>query len=307
VPHSWVQVDLDLIAISESRDRLVDRSDVARVMTSKQWCRRTEDGLWTAVAPAVWCHRATPIDWRLQARAGLRSLGRPSALHGCTAAAWWRLGEIEVEEPEFVVPRHRKGRPFPFVLHTTQHWDNSDLLVHDGLRLTSATRTIVDLAVSGSSARDIEAVIDDAIKRRMTSLPTLRRRTDDLCGKGVQGSSLLKALVLDSGGESYLERRFLALVRRAGLPRPTCQVVHRADGKRIARVDFQFPRTNVIVEVSGRLGHVSDTDRQRDARRRNALQQTGHVVLEFTTADVLDAQAYIVATLREQLRLAVQR
>jgi very-short-patch-repair endonuclease len=112
---------------------------------------------------------------------------------------------------------------------------------------------------------------------------------------------MLKALVLDSGGGSHLERRFLALIRRAGLPRPRCQVVHRSGGKHIARVDFQFPGTNVIVEVSGRLGHVSDRDRQRDARRRNALQASGHVVLEFTTADVLDGEVYVIDTIRRHL------
>jgi very-short-patch-repair endonuclease len=110
---------------------------------------------------------------------------------------------------------------------------------------------------------------------------------------------LLKALLLDSGGESYLERRFLRLLRRAGLQRPTCQVVHRYD--RVIRVDFQFPNTNVIVEVSGRLGHTSDGARQRDARRRNALQRAGWLVLEFTTADVLDDVPYVVTTLRESL------
>ena len=223
------------------------------------------------------------------------SLGRMAALHGRTAAAWWALGEVQVTDVEFVVPRSRKSRSFPFVVHTTQHFEPRDMLVHDGVRLTNATRTVIDLAIAGNRAGEIERVIDDAMHRRMTSLPTLRARIDQLCGRGVQGSAFLKALLLDSGGESYLERRFLALIRVAGLPQPMCQVVHRADGRRIARVDFQFPGTNVIVEVSGRLGHVSDRDRQRDARRRNDLQQSGHVVLEFTTADVLDEQAYIIA------------
>jgi hypothetical protein len=173
--------------------------------------------------------------------------------------------------------------------------------MHEGLRVTSASRTVVDLAIGRNPAGQIEKVIDDAMSRRLTSLPTLRKRLAVLCGKGATGSALLRAILLDTGGESYLERRFLEMVRGAGLPRPTCQVVHRADGKRIARVDFQFPGTNVIVEVSGRLGHVSDRDRQRDAHRRNALQVSGHIVLEFTTADVLDEQPYVLTTLGDQL------
>jgi hypothetical protein len=299
-----VQPDRALIDIARRRNHLVQRPDVASVMTSDQWCRRVDQGFWREVAPGVWCHCAVPLDWRLQARAGLLSLGQPAALHGATAAAWWGIGDIEVTDVEFVVPRSRKHRPFPYRIHSTQRFDPGDLLVRDGVRLTNVTRTVIDMAVAGHRAADIERVIDDGMQRRMTSLPTLEARTDQLSGRGVPGSALLKALVLDSGGDSYLERRFLSLVRRAGLPRPACQVVHRSDGRRIARVDFQFRGTTIVVEVSGRLGHVSDRDRQRDARRRNELQRTGHVVIEFTTADVLDGQAYVIDTLRAHLREA---
>lgn len=296
-----MDVDAKLIELAETKHMLVNRADVATVMSSRQWCRRVDSGLWSPVAPGVWRHCVTPLDWKLQARAGLRSLGREAALHGRTACGWWALGDLNVGDVEFVVPRSRKNHSFPFVLHTTRHWDTKDLLVHDGLRLTSASRTIIDLAGIGTTAGQLETVIDDAIRARLTSLPTLRKRLAVLSGKGVVGGSLLRALLLDTGGDSHLERRFLEVVRRAGLPRPTCQVVHRSGGQRIARVDFQFPETNIIVEVSGRLGHVSDRDRQRDAHRRNALQVAGNIVLEFTTADVLDGQPYVVATLAAQL------
>lgn len=270
-------------------------------MTSRQWRRRVDDGTWVPVAPDVWCHLATPIDWRLQARAGARSLGRQAALYGRTAAAWWGLGDIAVADVEFLVPRSRRSRVFPFTLHTTDDWRPRELLVRNDVRLTNATRTCIDMADGSASSGEIERVIDASISRRLTTLPVLSRRLKELEGSGRVGGPLLRALLLDSGGESYLERRFLALVRRNHLPRPTCQVVHRVDGKHIARVDFQFPGTNVIVEVSGRLGHVSDRDRQRDARRRNALQASRHIVLEFTTADVLDEQAYVVAALLAEL------
>lgn len=296
-----MRVDDELLELAERQHWLVSRADVANVMTSRQWCRRVDDGVWAPVAPGIWRHRATPLDWKLQARAGVRSLGAQSALHGRTAVAWWGLGDMAGSDVEFVVPRSRRSRPFPFVVHVTGLWEPRDLMIRDGVRVTSATRTVVDLAAGTTTARAIEDVIDAAVHRRLTTFSTLRTRVGALCGRGFPGSERLSALLLDSGGESYLERKFLTLVRRAGLPRPSCQVVHRADGVHIARVDFQFAGTNVIVEVTGRLGHVSDRDRQRDARRRNALQLSGHIVLEFTTADVLDAQGYVVTTLIAQL------
>ena len=72
------------------------------------------------------------------------------------------------------------------------------------------------------------------------------------------------------------------------------------------RVDFEFRQINLVVEVSGRFGHTSDRDRQKDARRRNALQQIGKEVLEFTTIDVVSNPDYVLATLHTAGLLAVR-
>ena len=107
--------------------------------------------------------------------------------------------------------------------------------------------------------------------------------------------------MLDAGGESALERRFLRLVRAADLPRPRTQVVYERESGRAMRVDFEFA-TGLVVEVSGRLGHTSDRDRQKDARRRNALQSQGVPFLEFTTADVVEDPAYVVGAIEGLLQ-----
>lgn len=307
VGHWAVHIDDDLFDLASQGHHLVTLTDVrAAGLTARQWRYRTKAGEWVGVAPGVWRHRSTPIHWRLEARAGLIALGPNAALYGRTAAAWWELGGVEVDVVEFVVPRSRR-RDFPFVVHTTEQWWPGDLVYRDGVRLTSATRLVIDLADGSVTAEELERVIDDAVSRRLTSLPTLQKRLAQLSGSGRPGTPKLRALLLDSGGESYLERKFLRLVRRAGLPRPTCQVVHRSDGRRVARVDFQFPDTNVIVEVSGRLGHVTNSERKRDAERRNELIGRGHAFLEFTTVHVLDEAEYVVAALRRHLPVRVDR
>lgn len=95
-----------------------------------------------------------------------------------------------------------------------------------------------------------------------------------------------------------LERRFLRLVRSAGLPRPCTQVAFKGKSTRAMRVDFLYEASAVVVEVSGRVGHASDADRRKDSHRRNALQQRGFVVIEFTTADVMSDPGYVVETVR---------
>jgi hypothetical protein len=62
---------------------------------------------------------------------------------------------------------------------------------------------------------------------------------------------MLDSILVDSGGANRLERRFLVLCRENGLPRPTCQVVHRRAGQPVVRVDFDFAPLALIVEVEG--------------------------------------------------------
>jgi very-short-patch-repair endonuclease len=288
--------DLLLVELATHQRHLITRDDVAaHGVSSQQWCDWLDQGLWVPAAERVFRHLATPLTWDLRVRAAALSLGRDAALYGPTAAQWCGLDGLVSNRIEFVVPRIRRSLDPSVRLHTTKQWTTGDLMTRDGVRTTTATRTIIDLAASHFSPASIENAIDSAVRLRLTSIPRLTKRMGELAN-GRRGIQLLREILLDSGGESFLERRFLSLIRAARLPRPTCQVVYAANG-RAMRVDFEFHATDVIVEVSGRLGHTSDRDRQKDARRRNALQQLGKTVLEFTTVDVLASPDYVLTTL----------
>jgi very-short-patch-repair endonuclease len=291
-----VNNDLELIDIANRQHLLITRDDVTHCrLSSQQWCDRVDDGIWLPAAERIFRHRATPLTWELRVRAASMSLGRNAALYGPTSAQWWGLDGFDGNQVEFVVPRIRRSLDPSVQLHTTRRWSTADLISHDGVRTTSAARTIIDLAGSGTSVVFIEKAIDSAIRLRLTTIPRLTKRMTELA-PGRPGVRLLREILLDSGGESFLERRFLRLIRAARLPRPTCQVIYAASG-RVMRVDFEFHDTDVVVEVSGRFGHTSDRDRQKDARRRNALQQLGKTALEFTTVDVMSPPDYVLATL----------
>jgi hypothetical protein len=159
------------------------------------------------------------------------SLGRNAALFGEAASQWWGLDGFVSDQVEFVVPRIRRSLDPSVQLHTTRRWSTTDLLWHGGVRITSATRTIIDLAGCGTNTAMIEKAIDSAIRLRLTTLAKLTRRMTQLA-PGRPGIRLLREILLDSGGESYLERRFLRLMRTSRLPPPTCQVVHASCSQR---------------------------------------------------------------------------
>ncbi|HNJ97970.1 MAG TPA: DUF559 domain-containing protein [Ilumatobacteraceae bacterium] len=295
-----MNAEMELVTIGLRNGGLVTDRDARRLMGWEAWQRAQDRGTWAEVAPGHFRHAARPLTFEMQVRAGAAWLGKRGALFGASSLLWLGVDVPEQRTAEFLVPRTRRSTRW-LVLHTTTRWDELDVIRHGGVRCTNAARAIIDWATQGASARDLERAIDSAIRLRRTALSRLTARLTGLSGSGRRGVVMLRELLLDSGGESYLERRFLRLVRSADLPRPTTQVVFRRNGTTVARVDFLFPRTNVIVEVSGRLGHSSDSDRRKDARRRNALQSDGYEVIEFTTADVLDDPGYIIDLLRSRV------
>ena len=113
---------------------------------------------------------------------------------------------------------------------------------------------------------------------------------------------MLEQILGISGVESKLERDFLRLIRRAGLPEPDAQVVHRDGGRTIARVDFRFD--SLIVEVAGHGTHATRRQRQRDAQRHTELTLAGLTVLTFTYEDVHERPAWILEQVRRALQLA---
>ncbi len=100
-----------------------------------------------------------------------------------------------------------------------------------------------------------------------------------------------------------MERWFLGIVRRAGLPQPQLQKIFRDTQRTIARVDAFFPN-DLIVELAGHGTHSSREARQRDEQRRTELTLRGNRVITFTHEDVRDRPAWITSQLVKAVRVS---
>ena len=208
----------------------------------------------------------SPNTWHRQLWVGFLALdGRGWVSHEA-AARLHGLDRSREDSVEFTVPRSARALVCHATVDTTQAVGPLDVVKVNGIRCSSATRTIIDLAHAGaSSAR--------GWRRRSTARFVSGCRHPSfwnadfakLRGSGRRGVRVLDRLSIDSGGESVLERCFLRLMRDAGLPRPTTQVRFRHSGRHVARVDFLFKPYQVVVEVTGRLGHSTPTERGKDA------------------------------------------
>lgn len=269
-----------------------------------QWRRFVRQAWLVPEAPGVYATAGSPPTWERRLTAGLLSLGRDALVSHRAAAALHGLDRSHPDVVEFTMPRHGRGRQGPFTVHTTAHLGRADTVVIGGLRVTSATRTIIDLARLRVPREEIEGAIDSAVRLRLSSPIVLERRLTQLRGRGRWGCRLLDDLLVDSGSHTMLERRFLALVRGAGLPRPRAQAVQRHGGRTVARVDFIYDEYRLVIEVSGQHGHSSPSERSRDAQRRNELQEMGWVVYEYTWDHVTRQPSYVRRSLTDRLRAA---
>jgi very-short-patch-repair endonuclease len=158
-----------------------------------------------------------------------------------------------------------------------------DAVVRDNLRVTTPSRTIVDLAATlkGRALRDVVERAQDLrrfdpldIRDTLARAPRRpgTRRLDDL---------ITLMAPDDDNARSHLERLFLALTRKAKLPKPLPN--HEIAGR---RRDFAWPDQHLVVETDGYRYHSSRTAKRRDNRRDRELTAVGWRPVRFTYEEI---------------------
>jgi very-short-patch-repair endonuclease len=213
--------------------------------------------------------------------AAILSCGPDAALSHDSAAALWEIGPDRRREVEVSVPAGTVRRRPRIVIHRRANLAAGDLTRHHGIPVTTPVCTLVDLAARLPRAQ-LEAAIDEAAIRDLTDPEALRSAFRER--KGRPGVAILRR-VLDRRTftltRSKLERRFLPIVRKTGLPRPeTRQWVNGFE------VDFYWPDLGLVVETDGLRYHRTATQQARDRVRDQTHTAAGLTPLRFTHAQV---------------------
>lgn len=157
---------------------------------------RLRVGRWERLHPSVYRLAGTVRTWRQQAMAACLYVG-PSGVLSYRAAALLRsLGGFKRARVEVTMPRNRNrsgsGR---IKVHRTQDpIPAEDITTIDGIPVTKPARTLLDLA-SVEREDVIERCLDDALRRRLVSLPFLERWLEDPRRKRHRGAPVLQRLV----------------------------------------------------------------------------------------------------------------
>ncbi|HEX6153532.1 MAG TPA: DUF559 domain-containing protein [Solirubrobacterales bacterium] len=195
---------------------------------------------------------------------------------------------------------HQRRRPGLRIYRRPSLWPEDHATRH-GIPVTTPVQTLIDLALR-LDRRGVERAVNEADKYDLVHPPELREALDQRAGE--PGVATLRH-ILDRRTfrltKEELERRFLPLARKAGLPVPlTGQWVNEFE------VDFYWPDLGLVVETDGLRYHRTPAEQARDRERDQAHTAAGLTQLRFTHEQVRYEPDYVRRILAQTAsRLAI--
>jgi very-short-patch-repair endonuclease len=229
--------------------------------------------------------------------AAVLSCGPYALLSHQAAGCLWGILASQPREIDVTVPGDVFRRRPGIAVHRRRSLTPDEATSHNRVPVTTPTCTLIDLGTCLKPG-ELEAAINEADKLDLINPEDLRAALGAAGGR--RGARRLRQL-LDrrtfSLTESELERRFLRLVRAAGLPRPQTGV--RVNG---FKVDFHWPELGLVVETDGLRYHRTPAQQARDRTRDQTHAASGLTPLRFTHAQVRYEPEHVTETLAVVIR-----
>jgi hypothetical protein len=231
--------------------------------------------------------------------AAVLACGAQAALGYASAAALWDLRRGVPSVIDVVVPT-AGGRARPGLrVHRHPGLVGHEMRTERAICVTTPARTILDYAAVATD-RELEYALDQAEVQRLTDYAALHAIAR--AHPRHRGSTRLERTLAEyeAGTDktrSDLEKAFLALCERAGLPRPL--VNEPVAG---ITVDFVFQGERVAVETDSWRWHRGRAAFERDRARDALLAAAGYSTLRFTDRQIELAPDTVVRALTTALR-----
>jgi very-short-patch-repair endonuclease len=167
--------------------------------------------------------------------------------------------------------------------------EDDEITTIEGIPVTSAARTLLDLGASASPS-ELERALAFAERERLVTLDELQalvNRYPRHAGRRVL------AQLLDGASEPALtlseaEARLLALLRRTHIPPPATNVWVYG-----CKVDMYWEEAKLVVEIDGFAFHSTRPAFERDRERTNLLSAHGIRVMRVTWRQIVDGYAAV--------------
>jgi hypothetical protein len=228
--------------------------------------------------------------------AAVLACGPTALLSHRSAATLWGIAPPSTYPTDVTTARRCQGQE-GIALHRSRRIHAEDRAVPDGIPVTSVARTLLDLA-EVVRPRRLQRALEEAERRGLFDLAAVERLIAR--SRGRHSLRALNAALRDyrppAFTRSELERRFVALCERAGLPRPAANLFVAGE-----EVDMSWPDRRLIVELDSREYHRSRAAFERDRARDASLQLAGYRVLRVTDRRLAGEPGEVVAAVRSLL------
>jgi hypothetical protein len=219
--------------------------------------------------------------------AAVLACGDGAVLSHGSAAELWRLTQSMGRGVDVTAPNRRGRMPTGIVSHRDGALCPGDRTRRNGIPCTTVARSLLDLAAI-VSVWDLRKAIAEAEVRGLLRTAEIRRLIRRCRGR--RGVARLRLCIdeLDPSARrtrSELERMFLGLCKRAGLPRPEVNVPLEAAGLRL-RPDFLWRDFRLIIETDGRKFHDTASAFELDREREQRFFAAGWQVVRCTWRQV---------------------
>jgi very-short-patch-repair endonuclease len=212
--------------------------------------------------------------------AAVKACGHDAVLTHYSGSALWRFVTWDDRDPEVPVPGPGT-RVHPGIrVHRSACLDRRDVMIRDGIRVTTPARTLLDLASIVPYAT-LRRAVREAMAERRVAIPALVEVLAR-CGPR-RGSRNLARIVADgyTPTASVLEDIVLELILAGGFERPDVNRPLVIEGRRVVP-DFRWPKQRIIVEADGGQWHDHKLAREDDVERQAFLEAHGETVIRVT-------------------------
>jgi very-short-patch-repair endonuclease len=225
----------------------------------------------------------------------IKACGPHAVLSHLSAAVLYGIWKKEHSQIHVTVPITANPRRRGVKVHRRDGYARK---TRDGVPVTTVEDTIIDCAAI-LPRDDIEHLVNQATIRRLTN-PEKLRRAAGRAGKRRGAPKLRRILDIATFRftRSALERAFIPIALRAGLPRPlTAQMVNGYE------VDFYWAELGLVIETDGLTFHRTPQQQAEDLRRDQAHTASGLRCCRFSHGQIKYQARYVEAVL---CRLAAQ-
>ena len=258
--HGSESADRVIAAIAKRHHGVVSRAQlIAAGVTSREIERRLKSGHLIRLHRGVYAVGHTKLTVRGRWMAAVLAAGPRAVLSYRDAAALHGIRPSNRYRIDVTVPKWRPA-PDGVDLHTSRIEDDERTVI-DGIPVTTAFRTLLDLATTLND-RELQQALNEAERLQIAETPSLTR----LCKRHENrpGSKRLRKLQPEPRiTRSQLERNFLAYLREHDLPLPQTNIV--VEGY---TVDCVWREHGLVAELDGYEFHDTrrafDDDRERD-------------------------------------------